>query len=87
MGNNRPTLYVGMTNDLVRRVSQHKAGSVEGFTSKYKLNKLLYFEILEKPSDAIMREKRLKKWNRAWKLELIKQKNPTLRDLYKDLLF
>ena len=82
LGNDRPTLYIGITNDLVRRVYEHKQGFVDGFTSKYNLKKLLYFEIFNNVTDAITREKQLKHWNREWKLQLIKKENPTLRDLY-----
>ena len=82
LGNDRPTLYIGITNDLVRRVYEHKQGFVDGFTSKYNLKKLLDFEIFNNVTDAITREKQLKHWNREWKLQLIKKENPTLRDLY-----
>ena len=82
MGNRRPTLYIGVTNDLVRRVYEHKQGLVEGFTKKYGLHMLLYFEEFSSIEDAIVREKRLKHWNRDWKLELIRKNNPTLKDLY-----
>ena len=63
LGNNRPTLYIGVTNNLVRRVYEHKHNLTEGFTKKYGLNKLLYFEIFDKPKYAISREKQLKHWN------------------------
>ena len=86
MGNNRPTLYIGVTNDLIRRVYEHKRGMIEGFTKKYKLKKLLYFEVFSSIDDAIAREKQLKHWNRAWKLELIRKMNPNLRDLYADIV-
>lgn len=86
MGNKRPTLYIGVTNDLIRRVYEHKQGIIEGFTKKYKLKKLLYFEVFDFVKDAIAREKQLKHWNRAWKIELIKKTNPTLKDLYNELL-
>ncbi len=86
MGNERPTLYIGVTNDLVRRVYEHKNGFVEGFTQKYRLKKLLYFEIFEQVEEAILREKRLKHWNREWKLSLICEANPALRDLYEEII-
>jgi putative endonuclease len=86
MGNRRPTLYIGITNDLVRRVYEHKQGFVEGFTKKYGLHNLLYFEQFDSIEDAIIREKQLKHWNREWKLELIKQTNPTLKDLYVEIV-
>lgn len=85
MGNNRPTLYVGVTNNLVRRVYQHKHKNEAGFTKKYGLDKLLYYEGCESIEAAILREKRLKRWNREWKLGLIKKKNPTLKDMYPEI--
>ena len=86
MGNPRPTLYIGVTNDLVRRVYEHKQGFVEGFTKKYALHNLLYFEEFGSIEDAILREKRLKHWNREWKLELIRKANPSLKDLYPEIV-
>jgi putative endonuclease len=85
MGNQRPTLYIGVTNDLLHRVYQHRQSLVEGFTKKYNLRKLLHFEGFISPEEAILREKQLKHWNRSWKLELIKKNNPTLKDLYGEL--
>ena len=85
LGNHRPTLYVGVTNDLVRRVYEHKQGFVEGFTRQYGLKKLLHFELFSTPEDAIQREKRLKHWNRDWKLDLVRKSNPAFRDLYEDV--
>ncbi|MFB3921166.1 MAG: GIY-YIG nuclease family protein [Terriglobia bacterium] len=76
------TLYIGMTNNLARRVWQHRQGLVEGFTKKYAVHQLVYSEIFQRPQDAIQREKRLKKWNRAWKLRLIESVNPEWKDLY-----
>jgi putative endonuclease len=78
------TLYVGVTSNLVRRVWEHKHDLVEGFTKRYSLHLLVYFERFPDIRKAIMREKRLKKWNRAWKLRLIEEMNPTWRDLYKE---
>ena len=75
------TLYVGMTNNLIRRILEHKKRVIEGFTKKYRLDKLVYFEETEDVSDAIKWEKKLKKWNRAWKLELIEKNNPKWKDL------
>lgn len=86
MGNDRPTLYIGITNDLIRRVYEHKNGLADGFTKRYRLNKLLYFEVFQWVEDAITREKQLKHWNRQWKLELIQKTNPTLKDLYSEIL-
>ena len=76
------TLYVGVTNDLIRRVWQHKSGLVEGFTKRYAVKTLVYAEPHETMLEAIAREKCIKKWRRVWKLQLISQGNPTWRDLY-----
>lgn len=86
MGNNRPTLYIGVTSDLIKRGYLHRMDLIEGFTRKYKLHKLLYYELFDDIESAIRREKQLKNWHRKWKLHLIEQKNPELRDLYPDLL-
>jgi putative endonuclease len=75
------TLYIGMTNNLARRVWEHRQGSVEGFTKTYNVHHLVYSESYMRPQDAIEREKRLKKWNRAWKIELIESVNPGWKDL------
>ncbi len=75
------TLYIGVTNNLARRVWEHKQGLVEGFTKRYGVHRLVYTETFERPSDAIAREKRLKKWNRAWKIRLIESVNPGWNDL------
>lgn len=80
------TLYVGATNDLVRRVYEHKEGLAESHTKKYALKKLVYYEIHSTPEEAIRREKRLKKYNRGWKLDLIEQNNPDWKDLYEDIV-
>jgi putative endonuclease len=76
------TLYIGVTNDLVRRVFEHKSKLVEGFTERYDVVKLVYFEQFDDPENAVKREKRLKKWNRAWKIRLIEEQNPNWEDLY-----
>lgn len=86
ISNSRPTLYIGVTNDLIRRVSEHKEGFVRGFTKQYGLKKLLFFEQFSFVEDAIKREKQLKHWNREWKLELIKKNNPGFRDLYPSII-
>lgn len=79
------TLYVGVTNDLVRRVGEHREGKVPGFTKKYGVTMLVWFEQHQYVNDAILREKRIKRWLRAWKLEMIEKMNPQWRDLYLDL--
>ena len=80
------TLYVGVTSDLIRRTWEHREHLVEGFTKKYKVRTLVWFELHETMESAIRREKQLKKWNRAWKIRMIEANNPTWRDLYSDLL-
>ena len=80
------TLYVGVSNDLLRRVWQHKQGTADGFTKRYKVNLLVWFEETESVEAAIQREKQLKNWRRQWKLELIEASNPYWRDMYADLL-
>jgi len=79
------TLYVGVTNDLVRRVCQHKQGLVEGFTKKYGVKMLVWYEQTESIEAALLREKQIKKWNRDWKIELITASNPQWRDLYEEI--
>jgi putative endonuclease len=79
------TLYIGVTSQLVQRVYQHKSKLTLGFTNKYNLNKLVYFESFETMYEAITREKQLKNWRRAWKKNLIEQINPNWLDLSKDL--
>ena len=80
---NRPygTLYTGMTNNLMRRVWEHKNKINEGFSKRYGLDKLIYFEIFKSSMEAIKREKRIKKWKRQWKIELIETINPKWKDL------
>jgi putative endonuclease len=78
-------LYVGVTTDLVRRIAQHRAGEIDGFTKRYGLKRLVHFEAHEDINEAIKREKRFKKWPRAWKVRLIAQDNPSWRDLYGEL--
>ncbi len=75
------TLYIGVTSDLARRVEAHRSGAVGDFTRKYGVDQLVYFELHEDMIGAIQREKQLKKWNRAWKIELIEKDNPAWRDL------
>ncbi len=75
------TLYIGVTNDLQRRVFEHKSKLIKGFTSKYSVDKLVYFESFQSIDEAILRENRLKKWNRSWKIELIENHNKDWNDL------
>jgi len=79
------TLYLGVTKDIVRRVYQHKAKALPGFTSRYDIGRLVWFECYDDPTTAITREKELKKWRRAWKVELIEKTNPDWRDLYPEI--
>jgi len=79
------TLYIGVTNDLVRRVYEHKQSLVEGFTKKYDIKQLVFFEETNDVDSAIIREKQLKKWNRQWKIELIEKHNPEWKDLYSEI--
>jgi putative endonuclease len=79
------TLYTGMTNDLSRRVHEHREGLVEGFTKKYGVKRLVYFEEFPTAADAIRREKRIKKYPRAWKINLVPEQNPDWRDLAESL--
>ncbi len=80
------TLYIGVTSNLVKRVYEHKNSLIDGFTKKYNVHKLVYYEATDDINSAITTEKRLKKWNRAWKIELIEKHNPEWRDLYSDLM-
>jgi len=80
------TLYTGVTSDIARRSWSHRTGAVEGFTKRYGIDRLVYIEFHATMIDAITREKQIKKWRRAWKLELIEQGNPQWRDLYEGLL-
>ncbi|MDB5968879.1 MAG: Excinuclease subunit domain protein [Hydrocarboniphaga sp.] len=80
------TLYVGVTNDLIRRVWEHRNDVVEGFTKKYRVHHLVWFEQADDVTAAITREKQIKKWNRAWKLKLIEASNPDWADLYDELI-
>lgn len=80
------TLYLGVTNDLIRRVYQHKSKSLQSFTSRYDVDRLVWFECYDDPTTAIMREKEIKKWRRAWKIHLIEKENPDWKDLYPDIV-
>ncbi len=85
-GRRNGTLYIGMTNDLIRRVGERKADFVDGFTKEHGVHKLVYFEQTDDPLSAIQREKQMKKWNRKWKLHLIEEANAYWRDLYAELV-
>jgi len=80
------TLYIGVTSDLAKRIEEHKSHVVEGFTKKYYVDKLVWCEAHDTIEDAIMREKQLKRWNRAWKLALIEEDNSTWNDLTEQLI-
>jgi putative endonuclease len=80
------TLYVGVTSNLVQRIWQHKNDQVEGFTKKYKVHTLVWYEPHETMESAIAREKAIKEWKRAWKLEVIEAANPSWRDLYEQIV-
>ena len=80
------TLYTGVTSDLVKRIYQHKSHLTEGFTDRYDVDRLVWFEMHATMESAIQREKAIKKWRRAWKIKRIERSNPEWRDLYPDLL-
>ncbi|MCG2644026.1 MULTISPECIES: GIY-YIG nuclease family protein [Bradyrhizobium] len=76
------TLYIGVTNDIIRRIHEHKTKVVPGFSKKYSVDKLVWYEIYDDPVTAITREKELKKWRRDWKIRLVEKQNPQWIDLY-----
>ncbi len=80
------TLYVGFTSDLTQRIYAHKNDFVEGFTKKYSVHKLVYFEVWDDCEGALQREKQIKEWKRRWKIELIEKENPDWKDLYEQIL-
>lgn len=80
------TLYIGVTSDLIRRAWEHRTGELDGFTRKYGVHRLVYFELHQTMGAAIQKEKQLKKWNRSWKLRLIEEMNPEWDDLYQALV-
>jgi len=80
------TLYTGVTSDLVKRSWEHKNNLVDGFTKKYGVHRLVYFEQHEDMNSAITREKQIKKWNRSWKIHMIEEQNPGWKDLYNELI-
>ncbi|MCK5475178.1 MAG: GIY-YIG nuclease family protein [Candidatus Pacebacteria bacterium] len=79
------TLYIGVTSNLKKRIYEHKESLIDGFTKKYKANKLVYFEMTNDINCAIQREKQLKKWKREWKIKMIEKENPCWIDLYYNL--
>lgn len=79
------TLYIGVTSDLVKRIWQHKNKEVSGFTEKYDVSGLVYYEVHETMESAIVREKQMKKWKREWKINLIEKQNPEWKDLWKTI--
>lgn len=80
------TLYIGVTSDLKKRGWEHKNDFVDGFTKRYGVHRLVYYELHADMASAITREKQLKKWNRSWKIELIEKQNPGWTDLWKDII-
>lgn len=80
------TLYIGVTSDLVKRIWEHKNNFIEGFSKKYSVHYLVYFELCEDMYSAITREKNIKKWKREWKIKLIESVNPYWRDLYNEII-
>ena len=79
-------IYIGVTSDLMRRAYEHKNNLIEGFTQKYFVHRLVYYVSVDNPESAILREKQIKKWKRAWKVRLIEETNSSWRDLYYDLV-
>ena len=79
------TLYIGVTNNLIRRIYEHKNNLIEGFTKNYNIHQLVYYEEYNNIDTAISREKQMKKWNRSWKMQIIEKNNSTWRDLYEEL--
>jgi len=80
------TLYIGVTSDLVKRIWEHKNNMLEGFTKRYNVHRLVWYELHESMESAINREKRLKDWKRKWKMELIERNNPNWQDLYNTIV-
>ena len=78
----RGTLYVGVTSDLIKRAYEHRSGLIDGFSKRYGVHRLVYYEIAENAEAALTRERQIKKWNRVWKIKLIEEHNPEWEDLY-----
>ena len=85
-GQRKGTLYIGITSDLIKRIYQHKNNQVDGFTKRYGVHSLVYFEEILEATEAIRREKQIKAWKRDWKIELIEKNNPNWEDLYETIL-
>ncbi len=79
------TFYVGVTSNLPKRIWEHKNEATDGFTQKHNIKDLVYYEVFDDPQNAIKREKRLKKWNRTWKMRVIEEMNPDWKDLYEEI--
>lgn len=80
------TIYVGVTSDIVKRISEHRLGTFKGFSKKYNVKKLVYYEVYDDITQAIQREKQMKEWKRAWKIELIEKSNPKWNDLFNEIV-
>ena len=80
------TLYIGVTSDLIKRIYEHKNNFVDGFTKRYNIHDLVYYEVCDNIEQAIKREKQLKNWKRDWKISLIEKKNPNWKDLYLEII-
>jgi putative endonuclease len=80
------TLYIGVTNDLVKRIYEHKQNAVNGFTKKYNVHTLVYYKVHRDIEETILKEKQMKKWNRKWKVRIIEEKNPEWKDLYDEII-
>ncbi len=83
---NETAFYVGFTNNLLRRINEHKEKFIEGHTNKYNITKLVYYEITSSLEEAKLREKKLKNWHREWKINLVKKSNPEFKDLYDEII-
>ncbi|UFH58199.1 GIY-YIG nuclease family protein [Sulfurovum mangrovi] len=80
------SLYIGVTSDIAKRIYEHKNSLAEGFSKRYHIYKLVYYEVYDGIEEAIKREKQLKKWNRQWKVDLIEKENPEWNDLYRNII-
>ena len=78
----RGTIYIGVTSDLIKRIGEHKSKTIKGFTKRYDVTQLVYYEVHDSSESALMREKQIKEWKRQWKINLIEEENPHWHDLY-----